>query len=157
MVQGVVARDRIARPPSVGLLAVALGLLALNALIGGAMLVAAPTGAAMGISTDLLAGSPFRDYLWPGVLLFAVIGVPAGIVAYGVWARPRWPSLGFVERITGRRSAWAASLAVAVTLAVWILVQMSYFRFFLQPVLLVWAAVIVVLTLWPAGRRWFVI
>lgn len=155
MVQHAVVDGRIARPRSVGFLTVALALLALNALVGGLLLVVAPSGGAMGITVDLLAGSPFRDYFLPGLMLFGVIGVPAGLVAYGVWARPAWPALTFVARGTGLHPAWAAALAVAATLAVWILVQMTFFRFFLQPVLLVWAAVIAVATLWPGGRRWF--
>jgi hypothetical protein len=156
MVQHGVAGGRIVRPWSVGFLAVAMALLALNALVGGLLLVVAPSGGAMGMSVDLLAGSPFRDYLWPGLLLFGVIGVPAGLVAFGVWARPAWPALAPVVRVTGRHAAWAAALVVAATLVVWILVQMTYFRFFLQPVLLGWAGVIALLTLWPGGRGWFV-
>ena len=50
-------------------------LLGLGALFGGAALALGPDGHLLGMKTSLLAGSPFTDYLVPGVILFLVMGV----------------------------------------------------------------------------------
>src|SRR5690554_4630226 len=57
------------RPAGVHLLIALLLLLAVNALAGGAALVAEPSGRLLGMPVSLLAGSPFEDYLVPGVIL----------------------------------------------------------------------------------------
>jgi hypothetical protein len=42
----------------------------------------------MGFSTDLLSGSPFDDFLAPGLILFFVVG--GGMLAAGVATLLRW-------------------------------------------------------------------
>ena len=56
-------------------------ILGVGALFGGGALVLAPDGHLLSMPTALLAGSPFRDYLVPGAILFAVIGVGPLIAA----------------------------------------------------------------------------
>jgi len=48
--------------------------LGMSALVGGSGLVADPSGAAIGLPLDLLRGSPFGDYLVPGLVLLIVLG-----------------------------------------------------------------------------------
>ena len=96
------------RPGGVRLLAVLLILLAVNALVGGALLIADPSGGLLGMPVSLLAGSPFRDYLLPGLVLFGLLGVlPLAVVA-GVWFRPRWAYLDGM----GVHGAWLAAMGV---------------------------------------------
>ena len=47
----------------------------ISAIAGGWTLFTDPTGAQMGFSTAQLAGSPFPNYLIPGLFLFLVNGV----------------------------------------------------------------------------------
>ena len=62
--------------PSIAWVVAALEVvLGLGALFGGGALVLAPDGHLLSMPTSLLAGSPFRDYLVPGVILFLVMGV----------------------------------------------------------------------------------
>lgn len=56
----------------VGALEVVLGV---GALFGGAALALGPDGHLLGLNTSMLAGSPFIDYLVPGMTLFLVMGV----------------------------------------------------------------------------------
>lgn len=140
------------RPASVYLLIVLLILLAVGAIYGGAALIADPTGGLLGMPVALLAGSPFRDYLLPGIILFGLLGVFPVAVALGLWFRPDWGWLqGFAIHI-----AWFAALAVGVALIIWILVQMTILRFFLQPVLLALGIAIIGVSLLPGVRRYYV-
>ncbi len=55
--------------------------LALGALGGGAALVAAPDGSIMQMPPSLLEGSPFKDYLIPGLILGGLFGAGSLVVA----------------------------------------------------------------------------
>lgn len=137
------------RPVGVLVLALLLILLAVDAIVGGVLLIADPAGGLLGMPVSLLEGSPFRDYLVPGLILFGLLGVVPLAVVAGVWFRPRW---AYVQRL-GMHGAWLAAIGVGAALIVWILVQMTILRFFLQPVLLALGVAIMGVGLIPAVRR----
>jgi hypothetical protein len=90
--------------------------LGLGALAGGFALVSAPDGSGMGFDVELLAGSPFADYLVPGLVLGGLFGV-GSITAAG---------LGL------RRSGLAPPLAFTIGSAqmFWIVVELLIIREF---------------------------
>lgn len=96
----------------------------LGALYGGGGLVADPTGGALGMPLTLLAGSPFADFLVPGVTLLLVNGV--GSLVAAALALARW------------RSAGALGVALGAFLVAWILLQMLWIGAisWFQPVIL---------------------
>jgi hypothetical protein len=49
--------------------------LAVNALIGGLLLMGAPDGSLLQLPRDFMHSTLFADYFWPGATLFGVIGV----------------------------------------------------------------------------------
>ena len=57
-----------------------LGLLALGAIGGAAFLLAKPDGSLMQFSLEMLAGSPFPDFLVPGLILGGVFGIGSCVV-----------------------------------------------------------------------------
>jgi hypothetical protein len=59
------------------------------AVIGGALLAIAPDGSLMNADPATLAGSPFADYRWPGVLLATLVG--GGYLLTGLWQRRGGP------------------------------------------------------------------
>jgi hypothetical protein len=60
---------------------------------------------------SMLAGSPFDDFLLPGLILLLVLGIVPLCVSWGLW-RPRpW--------------AWHGSVFVGASLVVWIAVQVA--------------------------------
>jgi hypothetical protein len=97
--------------PVIARLAVVLEIfLGIGALFGGSVLLLAPDGHLLGMTTKTLAGSPFQSYLVPGILLFLFVGVAPLLAA----------------AITVRRKAIApfAAVAVGLTLIGWISVEM---------------------------------
>ncbi len=81
----------------------------LGALGGGFMLVRDPSGSALELPMSLLEGSPFRDFLIPGMFLFAVNGVGSMIGA----------GLSF----TRRRYAQEIAIVLGAILVAWIVIQ----------------------------------
>jgi len=66
-------------------LGILLAFVALNAFFGGYYGMAG----AKGVPTEWLAGSPFRDYFIPGLILFVVVGGSFLIATIAVFARFR--------------------------------------------------------------------
>ena len=66
-------------PATVKRLAVVLGILqcfvAVMAVPAGLSLILEPDGSGIGLPTDILQTSPFRDYLIPGLFLFVFNGI----------------------------------------------------------------------------------
>ena len=88
--------------------ALALGL---SAMIGGGMLILDPSGERLSIPLSYLDGSPFSNYLVPGIILFSVFGVGSFVVIYGLIRRFPY--------------SWPAALGLGFGQVVWIAVQIA--------------------------------
>jgi hypothetical protein len=85
--------------------------LAVRAAIGGVALLMAPSGEIVGLSVALLDGTPFEDFLVPGIVLLVVFGLVPAVACYGLYTRRRW--------------GWTTSVGIAVALLVWVLVEVT--------------------------------
>lgn len=88
----------------------------LGALGGGFMLVRDPSGSALGVPLSFLEGSPFPDFLVPGIFLVLVNGVGSLIGA------------GF--SFTRRRYAQEIAIVLGAILVAWIVIQVILIRSF---------------------------
>ncbi len=71
--------------------------LALGGLFGGLSLISDPTGRSMQLPTErFLEGTPFTNYLVPGLILFTVSGVVPLVVSLGALMRLPWARFGHV-------------------------------------------------------------
>jgi hypothetical protein len=96
-------------------------LVALGAIPAGWAYISDPSGSSMGVSTDMLAHSPLKDFLIPGLFLFIVNGL--GNVT------------GAVLSLTGKPLAGKAGLVLGIILCLWIVVQVWWITLssFMQP------------------------
>ena len=131
------------RPIAIRILLALLLFQGFSGVAGGWGLTSDPTGSAIGLELEWLEGSPFADYLIPGIILLVVLGIGPLIVVIGIFRRLRW--------------AWMASLLVGLALIIWIIVEVFIVGYISQPPLqLVYGLVglgIVVTTLLPSVRR----
>lgn len=132
--------DRPRRPIAVWALLVLLVVQGLGGLAGGLSLSIAPDGSIMRMPTSLLEGSPFSDFLIPGLILLLVLGVLPLVAAAGLWLRRQW--------------AWYAAVVVGLGLMIWILVEITIIPYdVLQPIFGgIGVAIFVVAMLRPVRR-----
>jgi hypothetical protein len=144
-------RDRTAGLPrpelhAAGRITIALlVLLGVGALAGGIALVSRPDGSVMQFDVAVLAGSPFPDFLIPGLILGGLFGVGSLVVA----------AMGI------RRSLLAPFLAFAIGCAqmIWIVVELAIIKelSFLHPTFFIIGLVIAVSSVpwgWPTFQAW---
>lgn len=129
------------RPVALRLLMACLLFLGISAIGGGGQFLLDPTGDTIGMPVDVLAGSPFADFLVPGMILFTVLGLFPLVVLYGLY--------------TGRGWAWPATSMVGIALLIWIVVQALIVGFghWLQWLYLSLGFVLILLALLPSVRR----
>ncbi|MBN8220152.1 MAG: hypothetical protein J0L53_04475 [Spirochaetes bacterium] len=93
------------------LMLVLLFLNGVAALIGGILLMTDTSGASLGLQPAFLAKSPFRDYFFPGLILFVGSGAGSLVAAVAlVFSLRFWRALVVIE---------------GLNLTIWILVQMA--------------------------------
>ncbi len=95
--------------------------IAIGALPAGYAMITDPTGKSLGMTTDMLAGSHFQNFLVPGIFLFTVNGV--------------FHLLAGILSILKKKYTWLFGLALGFALLVWITVQVFSVNMssFLQP------------------------
>ena len=112
----------------------------IGGIFGGVEMIRDPLNP-LGMTTELIAGSPFDTYTWPGILLLVLVGVTPCVLAVGLMAR--------------RRGALEVSGLFGVGLMAWIGVQWALLsdRLWLQPVIFGIGAAIAALAALAARRR----
>lgn len=98
------------RPGTVWALIALTAIQALGGIGGGVGLVRDPVNN-IGLPIEWLEGSPFKDYLIPGLTLLVVLGLFPLLVLYGIVRRRRW--------------SWWLSVAVGAGLVIWIITEVA--------------------------------
>ena len=96
------------RPGTAWALMVFLAIQALGATAGGIGLVQDPVNN-IGMPLSMLEGSPFSDYLIPGLILLMVVGLLPVVVLYGLARRRQW--------------GWWLAAATGAGLVIWIITE----------------------------------
>lgn len=134
-----------------------LGLLGLGALGGGGLLAVAPSGRLLGMPVSMLAGSPFADFLVPGIVLFTVLGVAPCLLIVALLKQPPSPLAERLNFCGDMHWAWTGSIYVAFALILWIQLEMVFLNAvsWLHTLYMVWALAILFLALLPSVRRFY--
>lgn len=87
-----------------------LTLVALGAIPAGLALILKPDGSVLHMPTDILQGSPFNDFLIPGIFLLCVNGLGSLVGAVLCFIHSRYSAI--------------SGLILGIGLVVWIVVQL---------------------------------
>ena len=94
---------------SIYLLIIFVLLEGISGLYGGIALIIDPSGGQIGLPSNWLEGSPFKNYLIPGIILLTVLGV--------------FPLITTMGLINGTRKALISSRLIGYALVIWIAVE----------------------------------
>jgi hypothetical protein len=152
-------KNKDSRPWTLKILLFLLIFIGIGGLISGPMLFLSPNGELMQWSVDILAGTPFGNFIIPGLILFLFIGVFPLLVSYGLLKKPSWRWAEAINICKKYHWSWTASWAAGAIMLIWIIVETSLLGYisFLQPVITVWGISIIILTLLPPTRRSFAV
>ena len=139
-----------------GLLLIFIGA---GGLISGAMLFSSPDGAMIKLNISILQGTPFVNFLIPGIILFLFIGIFPILVSYGLLRQPAWHWAEAINICKKYRWPWTAAWAAGVIILIWIIVEFALLGYisFLQPLITVWGIAIITLTLLPKIRQYYAV
>lgn len=91
------------------ILLIVQGFLAVNAIVGGLLLMMAPDGSLLELPRHFMHSTLFADFFWPGAILFGALGLGH--------------LLGFVLTLRRSSIAVSAALALGAGTLIWIGVQ----------------------------------
>lgn len=129
-------------------------ILSFTSLIGGAMLVLKPDGSLLGMQTEWLDQSPFKNYLIPGLILFTLNGILPMLTFIGLLLKPKWDFANLFNIYPNRYWAWTYSLYVGIITITWIIMQQMMTNYFwIQPVIIFIGLLIIICTMLPAVMK----
>ena len=138
------------------MLVACLVFLSVNALTGGAMMIIAPDGSLLKLSLLFLEGSPFHNFLFPGVALFLILGVFPALICYGMIFRKDYRWFAGINLFPHMQGVWTTSLYTGIMCIGWIIIQQLLTSFFiLQPLIASLGLLIVILTLLPRTQAYY--
>ncbi len=111
------------------LLVVLLVFLAVGAIPAGLSLVIDPTGSSIGFPPELLdqlQGSPFKNFLVPGLFLVILLGFLPLLTSYGLITRKNTKWLKKMNSYKNRHWSWAFSYYTGLILILWINMQLFF-------------------------------
>ncbi len=110
------------RPFGTILLAIALVFYGVMGVISGIILIADPSGAGMGFSSDIRDNIPFQSFLPVGLFLFTVFGLVPLMLAYGAVTKKE---LYFesISEISGFHWSWTGGMLLVSALVIWLAVE----------------------------------
>jgi hypothetical protein len=128
-----------------------------SGLAGGFALVIKPDGSILNMPMSSLKGSPFNDFLLPGLCLLFLLGVIPGLTAWGLFRKPKSRWFGFFNIYTNRHWSWAYSIYVGLMLIFFIDVEVMVVGYgsLLQVVYGILGIFIVILSLLPRVMKYY--
>lgn len=129
-------------------------ILSFTSLVGGAMLVIKPDGSLLGMQTEWLNESPFKNYLIPGLILFTLNGILPMLTVIGLFLKPKWEFANLFNIYPNRYWAWTYSLYVGIITITWIIMQQMMTNYFwIQPVVIFIGLLIIICTMLPSVMK----
>ena len=107
----------------------------ISALPYGLALSIDPTGGLVNMHVKMLAGSPFKDFRIPGLILLVVLGLGAILLAAALYRLPAWSWATLLNPFKSHHWVWTATIVYGFALMIWITTEVIMIGFdsWLQP------------------------
>jgi hypothetical protein len=105
------------------LLIILLAFLSIGASCGGIAFIIRPDGSLFQMPVEILANSPFKNFLIPAIILLAVFGIFPVFVIYALIKKPVNKFLNRLNLVHDYHFAWTFTVYTGVELITWINIQ----------------------------------
>ena len=128
---------------------------AASGIYGGIALITDPTGESLNMPITFLQGTPFTNYLIPGLILFILLGMLPTITFFGLVSRKRWKWADALNIYSNKHWSWAFSLYISIMLIFWIDMQVMLigYNHFIQTLYALVGLAMLVFALLPSVMR----
>lgn len=113
------------RPFGVYILWILLGLQSISGLAGGILMLTDPTGKILRLPAIFLMGTPFDDFLVPGIFLVLFLGFLPLLSLVGLIGL-RWRWINVLNIYHYMHWSWTFSLYTAIALILWMDIQVFF-------------------------------
>lgn len=135
-----------------------LAFLGVTAIGGGGTLIISPSGKLLGeLPLSILVKSPFRDFFYPGIILFIILGILPCLVIYSLIQKPESKFAESLNFFKDMYWAWSFSIYIAFALIIWIQVETIFIQGvgWLQTFYMLFAIPIIFVALLPQVRNFY--
>ena len=106
-----------------------MAFLAISAIGGGGALFISPSGKLLGgMPLSLLKNSPFKDFFYPGLILFLVLGILPCLVVFSLIKKPENNLAEGINFFKDMHWAWTFSIYIAFALIIWLQIEMYFLQ-----------------------------
>lgn len=133
-----------------------LAFLGLSAIGGGGALIISPSGKLIGgLPLSILAHSPFNDFLFPGIILFFILGIAPCLISIALIKKPKSELAEKLNLFQDMHWAWTFSIYISFALIIWIQVETIFVQSagWLQTFYMLYAIPIILVALLPQIRN----
>jgi hypothetical protein len=95
---------------------------------GGAALIISPNGKLFRMPVSILAHSPFRNFLVPGVILFCVFGLVSSGLVFALVKKPECRLAEQTNFFNDMHWSWTYSIYVAFARIIWIQAEIVFLQ-----------------------------
>ena len=129
----------------------------LAVLCGGIALIISPTGELLQIPLWFLNGTPFNNYIIPGLILFILLGIYPAIVLIGLIVRLNWKIFNYINIYKEQHWSWIGSLYTGIMLIIWIDFQIMLIGYdhYIQFIYALLGVIIVISSLVPSVKTYY--
>ncbi|NND04940.1 MAG: hypothetical protein HKN87_01050 [Saprospiraceae bacterium] len=100
----------------------------ISAVPSGLLLIIDPTGNKLGTPLSMLDGSPFTNFLIPGLFLFTMLGIFPILVLYGLTKRSIFKAADKLNPYKLQHWSWTFSYYLGLLLVLWINMQLLFLK-----------------------------
>lgn len=145
------------KPWSVYVLLALLLFQGVSAIGGGFVLMISPDGSLIHMPVSILHGSPFRDFLLPGLILLLVLGAFPIFTFSILIAEPDWRWMRWLNIYSDRYVGWMFSLFIGIGLIIWMDVEVTIVGYgaLIQGVYSALGLLILIFTLMPGVMKYY--
>jgi hypothetical protein len=135
-----------------------LAFLGISAVGGGGALIISPSGKLLGgLPVSILKNSPFQNFLYPGLILFFVLGILPCFTLYALIKKPENKLAESLNFFKDMYWAWSFSVYISFALIIWLQVEMNIMQavVWLHNFYMILAILMIFVALLPQVRRFY--